>query len=133
MPDVDGDAAAAARLEALGGKGPRYKRGGKWWTLKATPPVVLAESYMALFAKGATAADVRRFLGHVLADPKDIDGLLEAGFEWSDAHSVLDVWKVAEGESPASPRSSRSGGATSKRTSKRSTASTSRQRSTKKR
>lgn len=129
MPDVDLDAAHAAREEAVNGTGPSVTLGGKKWRLKVSPPVVLSESYVALFAKGSTIADVRRFLGHALARPGDVDKVLDAGFQFADATSLLDAWKVTEGEPSASTPSSANGGTRSRPTSKRTTKSTSPKRS----
>lgn len=133
MPDVDLDAAHKARQEAVNGTGPSVTLGGKKWRLKVSPPVVLSESYVALFKEGSTIADVRRFLGHALASAGDVDKILDAGFQFADATALIDAWKVDEGESSASTRSSTRGGTRSRPTSKRTTASSSAKRSTSKR
>lgn len=126
MPDVDLDAAHAAREEAVNGTGPAVKIGGKRFRLKVSPPVVLGDSYVALFTKESGVAEVRTFLRHALAQPSDVDKVLDAGFQFGDATPLLDAWKVTEGESSASARSSAKGGTRSRPTSSRSTASTSR-------
>lgn len=126
MPDVDLDAAHAAREETLNGTGPSFKLGGKRWRLKVAPPVVLADAYRALFAEGATIVEMRAFLRLALIDAKDVDKVLDAGFSWADPPLILGAWKVTEGESSASARSSKTGGTRSRPTSNRSTKSTSR-------
>lgn len=117
MPDVDLDAAHAARQEVQNGAGPSITLGGKKYPLKSAPPVVIGLSYAALFADGATVESVKTFLRHSLARPADVDKVLDAGFMFADATLVLDAWKVAEGESSASARSSAKSGTRSRPTS----------------
>lgn len=121
MPDVDLDAAHKAAAEATNGSGPALKLGGKRYPLKVSPPVVMAESYVATFGEGAGVDELRRFLGHALANPADVNKVIEAGFLWTDRQRVLDAWKVAEGESSASDTSSPKGGTRSRPTSPRRT------------
>lgn len=126
MPDVDLDAARAAREEVMNGSGPTFTLGRKKYRLKPSPPVVLATAYGDCFKPGGGEPEVREFLRLALVNPADVDKALTAGFSYTDLPLLLDAWKVPEGKSSASPRSSSKGGATSKPTSRRTTASTSR-------